>query len=137
MSTVRLIPKKSLSSKILLIEDDLAFQESLKKILSREGYEVFTVDNGEDALEILKQDTFNIVITDIYLGCSGKVHGFDILDALYQREKPIPIIVLSAFGDCGDYMDTAMKKGASLFLSKPVKKEVLLKAIQETLFPHP
>lgn len=137
MSTVRLYPlKKLLPSKILIVEDDLAFQESLKRLLHKEGYEVSTAKEGEEALQKLERESFNLVITDIYLGHLCKVHGFDLLEEIAQK-RHIPAIVLSAFGDCGDYIEIALQKGAYKFLNKPIKKKVLLKTIQQALMHSP
>lgn len=109
--------------RILVVEDDQSFRESLKKVLSKEGYDVLEAGSGKEGLEVLASDHVEAVLLDYYL---GDINGLGFLDQM--REKKLPVILISAFANhhlCRE----ALARGARMCLAKPVKKADLVAAL--------
>lgn len=107
---------KNSPSRILVVDDELKMCQSLKALLSREGYRVTTEQDGRKAIEKLKKRDFDLVITDIKMpGCSG----LDILKAAKGKDKGALVILMTGFGSL-DSAISAINQGAWDYLLKPV-----------------
>lgn len=116
-------------AKILVVDDEQSNIEVMEKILSKEAYAVVTAKQASIALTHLKRQKFDLVISDLRM---PGVSGLELLRAIRKENQLIPVILLTAYGTVEDAVE-AMKLGALDFLSKPIKKEVLLKSIQDSL----
>lgn len=116
-------------AKILVVDDEQSNIEVMEKILSKEAYAVVTAKQASIALTHLKRQKFDLVISDLRM---PGVSGLELLRAIRKENQIIPVILLTAYGTVEDAVE-AMKLGALDFLSKPIKKEVLLKSIQDSL----
>jgi len=105
-----------MSAKILFVEDEDSLRDVLLEAAALENYDAVGVSSAEAALELLSQDAFDIVVTDIMLG-SG-MSGLDLLPRLLQKYPTLVVIVITAFGTI-DVAVEAMKRGASDFVTKP------------------
>ena len=76
---------KRAGANILVVDDDAETLELLREILGEEGYRVVTSSSGEEALEVGKQELFDVIISDMRLGTS--LNGLDVLRA-YKRIQP-------------------------------------------------
>jgi DNA-binding NtrC family response regulator len=116
---------------ILLVDDDIEILKALSKTLEREGYNVVSYHNAEVALMEIKhkQPLFDLVITDESM---PGMRGMDFLVALKKIWPDLPVIIMTAFGDWGQYME-AMRAGAFDFLTKPVNKSNLLTVVHRAL----
>ena len=103
-------------AKILLIEDDPFLTTMYKTRFAREGHEVITAQDGETALDVLKQAPPNLVILDVML---PKLGGFAILEEMQKSDtlKKIPVVVLSNLTD-EDSIKKAKSYGVKEFLTK-------------------
>lgn len=113
-------------TKILVIDDERPILEMLKISLSSEGYDVLTAENGEKALEIFNEQCPKLVLTDIKM--SG-IDGIEVLKRIKALNKEVEVIVITGHGD----MDTAiaaLQHGASDFVTKPLRDEVLMVSIE-------
>jgi len=109
---------------ILVVEDDLETRELLREVLSEEGYDVMTSGSGEEALEVGKQELFDVIISDMKLG--PELSGLDVLRAYKSIQPESQVILITAFGTMETAIE-AVKAGAFDYLSKPFKvDEVLL-----------
>ena len=109
---------------ILVVEDDLETRELLREVLSEEGYKVTTSGSGEEALDIGKQELFDVIISDMKLG--PELSGLDVLRAYKSIQPESQVILITAFGTMETAIE-AVKAGAFDYLSKPFKvDEVLL-----------
>ena len=107
--------------KILAVDDDEKIREILYEMLSRFGYECRTAVNGKEALSILQEDHFSIVISDIRM---PEIDGMELLKGI--KEKYPDIDVISITGYSKDYTFTDMvKAGASDFICKPFSSDEL------------
>ena len=106
---------KTKKTRILIVEDDKAYQEALKFALINEGFEVFTADKGESALNLTKNTNFDLILLVILMP------GMDGIEFSYQMKKivkkEIPIIILSNLTKAvypADVKDYLIKANTSL-----------------------
>ncbi len=122
-------------NKILLIDDDLDFNESLTDILEYEGYEVACAFNGKQGLDLVKQEQPDLIISDIIM---PDVDGLGFLMALRNELKSqIKVVIISGGGRVGgtDYLNMAQSLGADEVVEKPLDKHDFLERIKR-LLPH-
>lgn len=118
-----------MKEKILLIEDDPAMRLGMSHFLSSSGFVVKECDNGARAIEILKEDDFDIVITDLKL--PGK-DGLSILKEIKSRYPDTGVIIITAFAEVKTAVQ-AIKDGAFDYIAKPFSNEELLLVIERFL----
>lgn len=102
--------------KILILEDEEILLDLLRRKLTKEGYEVLAVQNGEDGLEVMKKKKPDLVLLDIIM--PGK-NGFEVMEAMQKDEElnKIPIIIISNSGQPVE-LDKAKKLGVKDWLVK-------------------
>jgi len=114
---------------LLIVDDEPALLASLEETLTREGYSVLSASNGERALEILRSERINVLLTDLMM---PKVDGLDLLKASRKISPETEVVLITAYGTVETAV-SAMKEGAYDFVSKPVKRLLLLKTVQRAL----
>ncbi len=115
--------------KILVVDDDAALRFVYRKmnVWKEQGFEIAKeASNGRDALENLKNEKFDVVITDIRMPI---LDGIEMLRKMRERGITIYTILLSSYNEF-EYARQAMILGASDFVVKPVKKEELVEALK-------
>ncbi len=100
---------------ILVIDDERSMREFLSIMLEREGYSVVTKDNGNDALEFIRKNKCDLIITDIKM---PKMSGIDILRESMALHPNTPVIMITAFASTEVAVE-AMKLGAYDYITKP------------------
>lgn len=100
---------------ILVVDDERSMRDFLKILLVKEGYQVETAPSGAQALETLKDHTFNLVITDIRM---DGMTGLELLSAIKEQHPSLPVVMITAFASPDDAV-FAMKNGAFDYISKP------------------
>jgi DNA-binding NtrC family response regulator len=116
-------------AKILLVDDELSIIDSLKALLSREGHDISTSSNGADALRKLREDVFDLLITDIRL---PEVDGISLLRQARELQSHLAVIVITAYAKVDNAVE-AMKNGAFDYVTKPFKFDELLLTVQRAL----
>ncbi|MDH3973425.1 MAG: sigma 54-interacting transcriptional regulator [Deltaproteobacteria bacterium] len=111
---------------ILVVDDEKILRFTFQEFLEEGGYAVVTAGNYREALEKLKEKSFDLIITDIILG--GKT-GLDLLEKIREMELTCPVIVLTGYPDI-ETATEAVRLGAFNYLSKPVDQEMLLNAVR-------
>ncbi|NOX89089.1 MAG: response regulator transcription factor [Calditrichaeota bacterium] len=114
---------------ILIIEDDPVITEFLQTGLKYEGYKVSVSNSGKDGLDMLRQDTFNLVILDIML---PDIDGFDVCRRIRNRGLNIPILMLTVKKEVSDRVK-GLDSGADDYLTKPFSFDELLARIRALL----
>lgn len=109
------------NAKILIVDDELIIRESLKGWLERDGYEIMTAASGEESLELLKTNRFDILLVDIQM---DGMSGIDVLEHVKEHYPDIDVIMITAFGSIPSSVQ-AMKIGAYDYLLKPFDPEEL------------
>jgi DNA-binding NtrC family response regulator len=117
-------------SSILVVDDDRVTRDLLQEVLSEEGYQVVTSSSGEEALEIGKQECFDVIISDMKLG--SELNGLDVLRAYKSVQPESEVILITAFGSMETAIE-AVKAGAFDYLSKPFKIEEVILHVQRAL----
>ncbi|MGA1825107.1 MAG: sigma-54-dependent transcriptional regulator [bacterium] len=115
--------------KILIVDDDPEIIWVLKESLQEEGYYVFSADNGESGLQLIKEQSPEVMLLDIKM---PKMDGLQMLSKINQNGNNVEVIMLSAHGEAKNIVK-AMKAGASDFISKPFDTEELKITINRVL----
>lgn len=103
----------------------------LERALLGEGYEVETAATGEEGIETIRDDRFDLVLTDLKL---PGISGLEVLQAVRSARPALPVVVLTAYGTVATAVE-AMKRGAHDFLEKPVEIEDLFALVAGILGP--
>jgi two-component system response regulator PilR (NtrC family) len=120
------------SISILVVDDERSMRDFLKILLQKEGYAVVTADNGEHALDCLKDQEFNLVITDIRMPGMG---GLELLETVKDSNPELPVIMITAFASPDDAV-LAMKNGAFDYISKPFNVDEIRSVIESATRKH-
>jgi two-component system response regulator AtoC len=124
------VKKTQTISNILVVDDDRETRDLLHEVLGEEGYHVVTSGSGEEALEIGKQECFDVIISDMKLG--SDLNGLDVLRAYKSIQPESEVILITAFGSMETAIE-AVKAGAFDYLSKPFKIEEVLLQVERAL----
>ncbi|MGD9200903.1 MAG: response regulator [Chitinispirillia bacterium] len=113
-----------LLQKILVVDDDEATLFGHEEVFTDLGYYVKTANSLKDALELIDNNTFSIIVTDLNLSNSVEYEGFTIIEKAKKKSKTNIIFVVSAFSDdC--IKEQAFNLGADYFIEKPISSERL------------
>jgi len=125
------VSEKRTGPTILLVDDDVEVLKALTKVLEKGGYTVLPHSDAQSAMESINRtkQSFDLVVTDVSM---PKVNGTLFLNAIKTAFPKVPVIIITAFGDWGQYMNM-LRDGAYEYLSKPLDKTQLLGAIQRAL----
>jgi len=118
-----------LSGKILVIDDEKSMREFLEIVLSKEGYSVSVASDGEKAVQLLEEDIFDLVISDIRM---PKMSGIEVLKAVKKVSPETVVIMVTAFASTETAIE-AMKEGAYNYLIKPFKVDEVKIIIKNAL----
>jgi two-component system response regulator PilR (NtrC family) len=114
---------------ILIVDDDRSMREFLEILLTKEGYQVSLADSGERACEILEDQPFDLVITDIRM---KDVDGIGVLKKAKQVSPDTMVVMISAFATADTAVE-AMKEGAYDYIPKPFKVKDFKRLVSDTL----
>jgi two-component system, NtrC family, response regulator HydG len=114
---------------ILIIEDDIPFCEMLEKFLAKQSFAITTAFSAESAKEVIKNQKFDLIITDLRL---PNYDGIQLMLDLKKIHPCTPIIVMTGYSDVNTAVK-AIKNGASDYISKPFNPEEVLLVIQNAL----
>jgi DNA-binding NtrC family response regulator len=112
--------------KILVVDDERAIRNSLKEILTDEGYEVDTAEDGAVALAMAERDRYNIIFCDIKM---PNMDGIEFLDKVDEAGLDSAIVMISGHGDIATAVE-CIKKGAFDFIQKPLDLNRILITIK-------
>ena len=115
-------------NKILIVEDDIAIVKNLSQFLSSEGFEIEYVTSQKDALNIIEEKEYDLILLDVSLGDGN---GFAVCSAI-KKNKSTPVIFLTASDD--EYsVVTGLDLGADDYISKPFRPRELVSRIKSVL----
>lgn len=118
-----------MKAKILVIDDEELVRDSLGEILRLEGYTVESAASGEEALERLEQEPFDLLLLDL------KMPGIDGIEVMHTVVKQYPetkVVLLTGHGSLESAIDS-LRAGAQDYLLKPVQSRELLHSVSEAL----
>ena len=124
-----------MAKKVLIIDDDADFVESVENLLEARGYEVVSASNGKEGIEVARKEKPNLIILDVMM--TTKAEGFNVARKLNEIEevKGTPVVLVTGvlreinlpFGFEPDPTWLPVKE----VLEKPVKPDTLLKAVAD------
>jgi two-component system response regulator HydG len=119
----------SVTPLVLIVDDERPNLESLGKIFEREGWRVAQASSGAAALEVARREHPSVVVTDLMMpGMSGE----SLLRALKAVSPEIEVVLMTAYGTVESAV-AAMKEGAYDFITKPLKRQAVVKSVRQAL----
>ncbi len=116
-------------AKLLIIDDEKAIRGALRDILEYEGYAIEEASDGEQGLELVTNNDYDVVLCDIRM---PKIEGLDLLQRATEMGKGAQFIMISAFGNVETAVE-ATKRGAFDFISKPPDLNRLLVTVRNAI----
>ena len=117
---------------VLIVDDEVNIRRVLAAMLKREGYEVTTAADGEQALAVLHRTPVHVVVTDLVMPRLG---GMELLRRVSQDFPDVPVILITAHGSV-DSAVAALKAGAFDYITKPFEQDELKKVIAKAARAH-
>jgi DNA-binding NtrC family response regulator len=121
--------RSSMPKKILLVDDQNLILTLLHSLLRKEGYVTAAAMNGQSAIDLLRSQKFDLLITDV---CMKPMNGIELFRAARVECPDIPVILLTAHASVETAID-ALKIGAFDYLTKPIKVEELILTVKRAL----
>ncbi len=118
--------------KILIVDDEKNYPTIIGEILKDEGYTPLTASSSLLAIDILKQDYIDLVLTDVKM---PGMDGIELLEQIRSMMPDLPVIIMTAYGSVEKAVE-AMEKGAYTFILKPFDNETLVAHIRKALSIH-
>ncbi len=115
--------------RILVVDDERSMREILHIFLKNEGYTVTLADNGESAVEAVKRDIFDLIITDMNM---PKLSGLELLRNVKKITPDTIVVVITAFGTTESAVE-AMKQGAYDYIQKPFQMDDIRLVVKNAL----
>ena len=115
--------------KILIAEDDRELRQLFAHVLTKNGYTVLGVSNGEEALAALEQSYYDLIISDIMM---PKMDGYELVRSIRESGSSIPIMMITA-KDAFDDMRLGFLSGSDDYMVKPIDVDELLLRIEALL----
>lgn len=115
--------------KIIVIDDDPVMLLAIREALNNQGYEVFATSDAEDALDTLKQEQYDLIITDIMM---PYMSGIEVVSNIKSNKTQTPIIIISAL-EAEEIKMLAVQEGATAFLQKPLQLNLLVEKVNTIL----
>ena len=113
--------------KLLMVDDEVKFLESISKRLALKDFDVIAASNGEEAIASAENDLFDVAVVDFQM---PGMDGAQVLKTLKERHQYLEIIMLTGHATVDSAVECT-KLGAFKFLEKPYDFENLVKTIQE------
>lgn len=114
---------------ILVVDDEPNYLIILTELLRDEGFEVYSAENGEKALEVVRTTDLDLVITDMQMPV---LNGMQLLENVKLLNPDLPVIMITAYGEVEKAV-AAMQAGAFNYLSKPFKNDELIANIKKAI----
>ena len=115
--------------KILIIDDEPRMCESLRQLLANQNYELNTANSAKEAIEILNNNSFDLILLDLRL---PDMNGYRIMDYISQPNLGALVIVLTGYGTEKSAIE-ALRRGAYDYLKKPLEPDKLLITVKNAL----
>ena len=118
-------------AKVLVVDDEQLVRESLRDWLTESGYEVFTAENGSQALELIEKERLGIVLADLVM---PGMDGIELMKRAKETHPNVAVIIITAYGSITTAI-AAMKEGAYDYIEKPFCPE-RMELLVEKLVEH-
>lgn len=116
-------------TRILIVDDEAGMREFLTILLEREGFHVESAQDGQEALQMVHKNSFDLIISDLRM---PTVDGVRLLEGLKKFQSEVPVILVTAYASAESAIE-AMKLGAYDYVSKPFRVEEIKQVISKAL----
>jgi CheY-like chemotaxis protein len=118
-------------NRVLVIDDERLVRELLRDVLSREGYQVLTAENGQNGLDVFRQHRPDVTLLDLHM---REMNGIDVLEQIRMLDRSARVIMLT--GDGGENLENqARRLGVTDFLRKSISPQALMAAVATMTAP--
>jgi DNA-binding NtrC family response regulator len=114
------------AARILIVDDDRAQRSLLETFLQAQGYATRTAGSGEAALQLLAEEKFTMIISDVRM---PGISGLEMSRRVRQKHPEMPVLLVTAFADIRSAV-TAMRDGAVNYLAKPIDLDELIATVR-------
>ncbi len=118
-----------MAARILIADDELNIRKVLAATLRKEGHEVITAKDGQEAMDLLESGKIQVVVTDLKM---PRVDGLELLHHIQCHYPQTPVIMITAHGSINNAVE-ALKNGALDYITKPFDKEDLIRTINKAV----
>lgn len=115
-------------TRILVVDDNAQVRTTARLLLERAGFQVVEAESGEAALEVLRSESVEVVLTDIFM---PHTDGIELIHTLHRESPNLPIVAMSGGGK--DVLSVAQLLGAAVIVEKPLTQRKLVGAIRRAL----
>ena len=115
--------------KVLVVDDEQSMTQFLGIVLRKEGYLVTTVNSGRDALEKIKAESFDVVISDIKM---PGMDGIQLLQGIKKHDSNIPVVLMTAYASQQSAIE-AVNLGAFQYLLKNAKNDEIKLVVRNAI----
>ncbi len=122
-------PEESRRARILVVDDEESIRDLLRLVLTGEGYTVVTASGGEEAIEYLEAQPFDLVITDLVM---PTVNGVEVLRGAKRIDPNFPVIVITGYPSV-ETVTELVRLGAGDYLTKPFNVDVVIVTVAKLL----
>ncbi len=129
MNTTETPRQPKTSGRVLVVDDERNITTVIEAMLERDGMEVLTCNQSRAAAQLLIDEDFDAVVTDLYM---PELTGLDLLERCRQTDSSLPVVVITAHGTV-EAAVTALKKGAFDFITKPFDRQELLNVVRKAV----
>lgn len=124
----------TIQKKILIVDDEKDMRESISHILSRKlnsgvDYSIMSCSNAHEALELIRDNDFDVVLTDIKM---PDISGLVLLDNIRTINRDVPVLLMTAYADLNASVE-AVRQGAFDFITKPLHPDYLVHSVNKAL----
>jgi len=116
-------------SRLLVIDDDESVRSLLMDLLEESGYEVKSASCGEEALRMIRVDTYDIIVTDLRL--TG-MHGLEVIKEVKAIDSGIDVVVMTGYASVNSAVES-MKAGAVDYITKPFNSDQIKMVVKKNL----
>jgi DNA-binding NtrC family response regulator len=115
--------------KILVVDDDRVVLSSCRRILDAEGYETILTSSVKEALQILEEKNFDLLLVDVIM---PEYDGMYLIGSVRDKLPRLPILVMSGY-PTPETISSGLQMGATRFIAKPFTPDELIKAVEKAL----
>lgn len=119
-----------MSKKIIVAEDSSVIQNLTRKILSQLNYEITSVKNGQQVLDLMSKDIYDLILLDIHMPVMDGMECAKTIRSMDNNQKSIPIIAIT--GNANNYTEQDFEAvGINAFIPKPLNYDSLVEKVKE------